>query len=223
MIGLVECECIMFASGIIISWIYLRFYQLHANGSRGDTSDSFSFASFFPNVLQPPINACFGILVRLKICKKRIRRYDIGASNSGGPTISISLPGVDNHDTERRRQIALKALKDRLSKTETQSASESSNWPSLEDDISTSSTTANTSENKSGLDIDATTAGDTSSHVQIDIETKSKLTERCLRMKVMTKSLCSHPRTKLNCDTIFTKLLTPNVSFLCFAYLECGL
>ena len=59
-------------------------------------------------------------------------------------------------------------MKDRLSKTETQSASESSNWPSLEDDISTSSTTANTSENKSGLDIDAT-AGDTS-HVQIDIE-----------------------------------------------------
>ena len=79
------------------------------------------------------------------------------------------ISGVDNHDTERRRQIALKALKDRLSKTETQSASESSNWPSLEDDISTSSTTANTSENKSGLDIDVT-AGDTSSHVQIDIE-----------------------------------------------------
>ena len=79
------------------------------------------------------------------------------------------ISGVDNHDTERRRQIALKALKDRLSKTETQSASESSNWPSLEDDISTSSTTANTSENKSGLDNDSTTAGDTS-HVQIDIE-----------------------------------------------------
>ena len=80
------------------------------------------------------------------------------------------ISGVDNHDTERRRQIALKALKDRLSKTETQSASESSNWPSLEDDISTSSTTANTSENKSGLDNDTTAAGDTSSHVQIDIE-----------------------------------------------------
>jgi len=132
MIGLVECECIMFASGIIISWIYLRFYQLHANGSRGDSSDSFSFASFFPNVLQPPINACFGILVRLKICKKRIRRYDIGASNSGGPTISISLPGVDNHDTERRRQIALKALKDRLSKAD--QSTEASKWPSLDDE-----------------------------------------------------------------------------------------
>ena len=82
------------------------------------------------------------------------------------------VSGVDNHDTERRRQIALKALKDRLSKTETQSASESSNWPSLEDDISTSSTTTTantTSENKSGVDNDATAGGNTS-HVQIDIE-----------------------------------------------------
>merc|ERR1712008_344101 len=141
-IGLVEGSyCTMFGSGLVISWIYLRFYQLHANGSRGDTADSFSFASFFPNVMQPPINACFSLLVRLRICKKRVRRYDIGGgSSSGGPAISISLPGVDNHDTERRRQIALKALKDRLSKTETQS----------------------------GVDNDAT-AGDTS-HVQIDIE-----------------------------------------------------
>ena len=32
------------------------------------------------------------------------------------PSMSISLPGVDNHDTERRRQIALKALSDRLNK-----------------------------------------------------------------------------------------------------------
>lgn len=138
-IGLVEGSyCTMFGSGLIISWIYLRFYQLHANGTRGDTSDSFSFASFFPNVLQPPINACFGLLVKLRICKKRVRRYDIGAANSSGPTISISLPGVDNHDTERRRQIALKALKDRLSKTE--QSSEVTKWPSLDDDTSTAPT-----------------------------------------------------------------------------------
>merc|ERR1712088_874386 len=155
-VGLVEGSyCTMFGSGLIISWIYLRFYQLHANGSRGDSSDSFSFASFFPNVLQPPINACFGILVRLKICKKRIRRYDIGASNSGGPTISISLPGVDNHDTERRRQIALKALKDRLSKTEISEKSDpSNNWPSLEDENVSSSIT-NSSEIGNTLSKDA--------------------------------------------------------------------
>lgn len=141
-IGLVEGSyCTMFGSGLIISWIYLRYYQLHANGSRGDSADSFSFASFFPNVLQPPINACFSLLVRLKICKKRIRKYDLSGnlsgstSASGNNAISISLPGVDNHDTERRRQIALKALKDRLSKNEAnadQSQTEEEKWPSLD-------------------------------------------------------------------------------------------
>jgi len=180
-IGLVEGSyCTMFGSGLVISWIYLRFYQLHANGSRGDTADSFSFASFFPNFMQPPINACFSILVRLRICKKRVRRYDIGggSSSGAGPAISISLPGVDNHDTERRRQIALKALKDRLSKTENQSASESSNWPSLEDDPSS---TANTTSESSKLLQDISASGDTmtaSGDVQIDIEKTETVLER---------------------------------------------
>ena len=139
-VGLVEGSyCTMFGSGLVISWIYLRFYQLHANGTRGDTSDSFAFASFFPNVLQPPINACFGLLVKLQVCKKPVRRYDMqgsGGSSIGGPAISISLPGVENHDTERRRQIALKALKDRLSKNEQNNSEEAdaTKWPSLEED-----------------------------------------------------------------------------------------
>lgn len=34
----------MFLSGIIVSWIYLRFYQKHTNGSRGDMADNFTFA-----------------------------------------------------------------------------------------------------------------------------------------------------------------------------------
>ena len=93
-----------------------------------------------------------------------------GSSSGAGPAISISLPGVDNHDTERRRQIALKALKDRLSKTENQSASESNNWPSLEDDASS---TANTTSESSKLLQDISASGDTmtaSGDVQIDIE-----------------------------------------------------
>jgi len=126
--------------------------------------------------MQPPINACFNILVRLRICKKRVRRYDIGggSSSGAGPAISISLPGVDNHDTERRRQIALKALKDRLSKTENQSASDSTNWPSLEDD--TISSTANTTSDSSKLLQDISASGDTTAtgDVQIDIENHAK-------------------------------------------------
>lgn len=34
----------MFLSGLLISWIYLRFYQWHSNGSRGDMADYFTFA-----------------------------------------------------------------------------------------------------------------------------------------------------------------------------------
>lgn len=34
----------MFLSGLIASWIYLRFYQYHSNGSRGDMADYFTFA-----------------------------------------------------------------------------------------------------------------------------------------------------------------------------------
>ena len=57
-------------SGLVISWIYLRFYQMHANGSRGDTADGFAFASFFPNVIQPPVavfgNTIFSLLGKWK-------------------------------------------------------------------------------------------------------------------------------------------------------------
>lgn len=33
-----------FGLGIFVSWIYLRFYQRHKNGKRGDMADDFSFA-----------------------------------------------------------------------------------------------------------------------------------------------------------------------------------
>lgn len=35
---------VMFGFGIFLSWIYLRFYQKHSNGNRGDMADNFSFA-----------------------------------------------------------------------------------------------------------------------------------------------------------------------------------
>lgn len=114
----------MFLSGLLISWTYLRFYQYHSNGTRGDMADNFTFASFFPNVLQPPIallgNTVHGFLVRVGICRRTIRKFDMAAAPTG---IMISLPGIDPHDMERRRQIALKALSERLSKVEPQPAS----------------------------------------------------------------------------------------------------
>lgn len=45
----------MFGSGIVFSWTYLRFYQRHTNGSRGDHAENFNFArylrSFKPNYI----------------------------------------------------------------------------------------------------------------------------------------------------------------------------
>lgn len=37
---------VMFTSGVLSSWIYLRFYQYHSNGSKGDMADHFTFARY---------------------------------------------------------------------------------------------------------------------------------------------------------------------------------
>ncbi|KYO22939.1 transmembrane protein 115 [Alligator mississippiensis] len=114
--------------GVFSSWVYLRFYQRHSRG-RGDMSDHFAFATFFPEILQPVVglvaNLVHGVLVKVKVCRKTVKRYDVGAPSS----ITISLPGTDPQDAERRRQLALKALNERLKRVEDQSV-----WPSMEDD-----------------------------------------------------------------------------------------
>ncbi|XP_074604613.1 transmembrane protein 115 [Brevipalpus obovatus] len=56
LVNLIEGSLVlMFLYGLIISWIYLRFIQNHPNGHRGDLSEGFSFASFFPNIIKPII------------------------------------------------------------------------------------------------------------------------------------------------------------------------
>ncbi|KAK3581288.1 hypothetical protein CHS0354_033021 [Potamilus streckersoni] len=104
LIGLIDGPYhIMFMWGILISWTYLRFFQNHSNGNRGDMAENFSFASFFPRQIQPVIaiisNTTFHVLVKLKVCKKPQRRYDV----SSPTTITITLPGTDPQDAERRK------------------------------------------------------------------------------------------------------------------------
>lgn len=109
----------MFASGVLVSWTYLRFYQWHSNGTKGDMADNFTFASFFPTVLQPPIavfsNTVHSFLVRIRLCRRTVRKFDMAAAPTG---VTVTLPGIDPHDMERRRLIALKALNERLGKTD---------------------------------------------------------------------------------------------------------
>ena len=64
-IGMVEGSyCTMFGTGLIVSWVYLRFYQVHSNGSKGDVAESFAFATLFPNVLQPPVSVISNTIFR---------------------------------------------------------------------------------------------------------------------------------------------------------------
>ncbi|XP_019718704.1 transmembrane protein 115 [Hippocampus comes] len=128
--GLLESSAPMaaYSYGALSGWVYLRFYQRHSRG-RGDMSDHFAFASFFPEALQPAVGLLAGFvhatLVKVKVCRKMVKRYDVGAPSS----ITISLPGTDPQDAERRRQLALKALNERLKRVEDQSA-----WPSMDDE-----------------------------------------------------------------------------------------
>lgn len=120
----------MIGCGIAVSWVYLRFYQVHSNGTRGDMAETFAFSCFFPTVLQPPIqavgDAVYSCLVRVRLCRRPIRRYDVGAPSS----IAISLPGMDPHDAERRRQKALRLLSARLNQDKNEGGSA---WPTLDD------------------------------------------------------------------------------------------
>ncbi|XP_045625743.1 LOW QUALITY PROTEIN: transmembrane protein 115 [Procambarus clarkii] len=121
----------MIGCGIAVSWVYLRFYQIHSNGTRGDMAETFAFSCFFPTVLQPPIqvvgDSVYSCLVRIKVCRRPVRRYDVGAPSS----IAISLPGMDPHDAERRRQKALRLLSARLNQDK--SGEGGGAWPTLDD------------------------------------------------------------------------------------------
>lgn len=98
-----------YSYGALSGWVYLRFYQKHSRG-RGDMSDHFAFASFFPEALQPAVGLLAGLvhsaLVKIKVCRKMVKRYDVGAPSS----ITISLPGTDPQDAERRRWVSILSL-----------------------------------------------------------------------------------------------------------------
>ncbi|CAF3649151.1 unnamed protein product [Rotaria sp. Silwood1] len=106
-----------------------RFFQSHQNGTKGDTSTSFSFASFFPSPISPIIslfaNTIFEIFVKLKLCKPFVKKYNVSSSSS----ITVTIPGAEAADADRRRQKALKALNDRMKQKQTTSE----NWPELDE------------------------------------------------------------------------------------------
>lgn len=60
---------LMFSWGLLVSWVYLRFYQKHSNASRGDTAEHFSFARSVKQVsLLPSLLNCICIKQKQLCC-----------------------------------------------------------------------------------------------------------------------------------------------------------
>ncbi|KZF19965.1 DUF1751-domain-containing protein [Xylona heveae TC161] len=127
-------------SGFLASWTYLRFYRLSPSLSststgeglylRGDASETFAFARFFPDAIQGPIatfsEAVFQALVALRICtpfsaehidagnEQALARSEGGLPSLLGNSRTATRAGGKREEAERRRALALRALDQRL-------------------------------------------------------------------------------------------------------------
>jgi membrane associated rhomboid family serine protease len=138
--------------GFLTSWIYLRFYKKQpdltgaSTNMRGDASETFAFATFFPNVMQPPITALadkiFEIMCAIKLCTpfsdEAIELSNQHAANRGdaGLPTFVRQPRAGmgmskREEAERRRALALRALDQRLNAAPNQAKPPVSVTPSL--------------------------------------------------------------------------------------------
>ncbi|KAK9240323.1 eukaryotic integral membrane protein-domain-containing protein [Lipomyces kononenkoae] len=93
----------------------------HLATTRGDASDTFSMANFFPDAIAPAVSFVgdrfFSVLVKLHICVP-FSQEDIEASNVRNGQFRqravAPLPGSVRAEAERRRALALQALDQRL-------------------------------------------------------------------------------------------------------------
>ncbi|EEA23791.1 hypothetical protein TMatcc_006863 [Talaromyces marneffei ATCC 18224] len=125
--------------GLLTSWTYLRFFKYQPDltgtstnglGFKGDASETFTFATFFPDAIQPPIafvtEQIYAFLVAVKVLTP-FSAEDIASSTenavargqAGLPSL-LSNPGSSarsagkREEAERRRALALRALDQRL-------------------------------------------------------------------------------------------------------------
>ncbi|KAK6535406.1 hypothetical protein TWF694_001867 [Orbilia ellipsospora] len=134
-----DVAAILAINGFLTSWIYLRFYKkqyvdLSASqpvSLRGDASETFAFAHFFPDSLYPFIspvtNTIYALAVSVRLCVP-FTDEDVQAGNSrvaasaasagGGFAGILGPPGgrlsAARQEAERRRALALKVLDQRL-------------------------------------------------------------------------------------------------------------
>ena len=155
--------------GFMTSWTYLRFYKRQPdlstaatgnNQLRGDASETFTFASFWPDTIQPPVAAIadgvYNALVAVRLCTP-FTAEDVEFGNEQATARGEGgLPNILNHgvgkagrnkqeDAERRRALALKELDQRLHAASTNVASASRQQSSTQNSVVQSGTVDPTS------------------------------------------------------------------------------
>ena len=129
--------------GFLTSWTYLRFYKTQTDLSsastggakiRGDASETFAFAYFWPDVVQPPIAAVadsiYNALLALHICTPFSAEDVESSTEQAAARRDGGLPNLLNRESrhggagkweeaERRRALALKVLDQRLHEAST--------------------------------------------------------------------------------------------------------
>lgn len=126
-------------AGFFTSWTYLRFFKKQADLSgtgtgvstiKGDASETFAFAYFWPDVVQPPIAAVADAVYNALVVTHVLTPFsaeDVETSNvqatargEGGLPSLLNQAGRrgggsgKREEAERRRALALKALDQRL-------------------------------------------------------------------------------------------------------------
>ncbi|KAK7751033.1 hypothetical protein SLS62_007018 [Diatrype stigma] len=122
---LTSASLLLTVFGFLTSWTYLRFYKTvfpdldssQVASMRGDASETFAFAEFFPGPAKPVVAALseqiFNVLVAVRICAP-FSPADVSAAASGNHFLQRNAPGGVRAEAERRRALALKALDQRL-------------------------------------------------------------------------------------------------------------
>ncbi|KAF6819936.1 Rhomboid-like protein 19 [Colletotrichum sojae] len=126
-------------TGFLTSWTYLRFYKAvfpdldasQPTSLRGDASETFAFAEFFPGPVKPFVAALsaqvFDVLVAMRICSPF--SPENAQAGRGNNFIQRNGPGGARAEAERRRALALKTLDQRLHAATANAASRPSSQP----------------------------------------------------------------------------------------------
>ncbi|CAH7675462.1 eukaryotic integral membrane protein-domain-containing protein [Phakopsora pachyrhizi] len=103
--------------GWLVSWYYLRFVKWNDGGDfRGDRSETFAFAMWFPSFIQPIIRKISDIAFTVAVKLRLLKQWTPVDLESGA---YAPLPGTARAEAERRRAMALKALDQRLASNKT--------------------------------------------------------------------------------------------------------